>query len=144
MQIVAYNHGLSSIGFARDGKLFATGSTQGDAMLWDLASRTPIANLQGHLLGVHAVAFSPDGRRVATASGGREAVKLWDVATRQEVATLAGQGSVFQTVQFSSDGNTLMAINLLGTLHLWRAASFVEIDAMEKRAASMEEGVERK
>jgi WD40 repeat protein len=58
-------------------------------------------------------------------------VKLWDVDTYQEVATLEGQGSVFQTVQFSPDSNMLLGINLVGTLQLWNAPSWAEIEAAE-------------
>jgi hypothetical protein len=49
--------------------------------------------------------------------------------------TLAGGGSIFGYVAFSADGNWLMArSNLGGHLHLWRAPSWAEIDAAEKRA----------
>ena len=77
--------------------------------------------------------FSPDGRRIATGGDGHEAIKLWDVATRRELATLESQGSRFNGVRFSPDGNSLLAGNDAGTLHLWRAPSFAEIDVAESR-----------
>jgi len=53
--------------------------------LLDVASLTPNNWLRGHMMAVHAVAFSRDGRRVITGGGPGEAVKIWDMATRQEL-----------------------------------------------------------
>ncbi|MHC4692875.1 MAG: WD40 repeat domain-containing protein [Planctomycetota bacterium] len=84
--------------------------------------------------GAHAVAFSPDGRRLATGGDGREAVKLWDVSTRRELLRLPGQGTLFSYVAFSPDGIWLAACNYWeGKLHLWRAPSWEEIEAAESR-----------
>jgi RNA polymerase sigma factor (sigma-70 family) len=67
--------------------------------------------LQGHTRGVRAVAFSPDGRTLASGSSDRTA-KLWDVATGKEQATLKGHSCGVGTVAFSPDGKTLAsAIN---------------------------------
>ena len=88
------------------------------------------------MLGAHGVAFSPDGRRLATSSVGREAVKLWDLSTHRELMTLPGQGSDFAFVAFSPDGQWLAACNTEGQLHLWRAPSWAEIEAAEKRQES--------
>jgi WD40 repeat protein len=89
--------------------------------------------LRGHLLGVYAVAFSPDSRRLATASSFKEAVKLWDVATGQELATLEGQGDGFLRVIFSADGRAIAAISASSDrVNLWRAPTWPEIDAAER------------
>ena len=89
--------------------------------------------LRGHLLGVEAVTFSPDGQRLATVSHSNEAVKLWDVTTRHEVATLAGEGSIFQLVKFSPNGQWLVAVSSQGKAHLWRAPSLADIALAEAR-----------
>ncbi|WP_348519776.1 hypothetical protein [Anabaenopsis sp. FSS-46] len=44
-------------------------------MLWDVATQTEIATLTGHSYGVSSVAFSPDGKTLA--SEGRDGIKLW-------------------------------------------------------------------
>jgi WD40 repeat protein len=121
------------VAFSPNGKLLAISTSDGSAKLFDLATRREVASLRGHLLGVHSLAFSPDGRRLATGSSLKEAVKLWDLTTLQEVATLEGQGDNFHFTAFSPDGNTLVSVNLQGTAHLWRALSWAEIEAAEKR-----------
>src|SRR5262249_34540508 len=63
--------------------------------LWDVA--TDPATLEGHAFQVSSVAFSPDGKRLATGSSDRT-VKLWDAATGQELATLKGHTAGVQSV----------------------------------------------
>ena len=58
------------------------------ARLWDAETGTEIAVLKGHEHSVWSAAFSPDGRRVVTASSDNTA-RLWDVS-RSEVARRGG------------------------------------------------------
>jgi WD40 repeat protein len=63
-------------------------------------------------------------------------VKLWDLTTGQEVVTLEGTGMLFHFTRFSPDGNLIAAINGDGKAHLWRAPSWAEIEAAEKKLES--------
>ena len=73
-----------------------------------LASDTlaELATLKGHRGWVWGLAFSPDGRRLATGSLD-STVKLWDVETRQEVSSFHGHAGLVTSVVFSPDGWTI-------------------------------------
>jgi WD40 repeat protein len=116
--------------FSPSGKLFAVASHLGYARVWDTVTWRQVANLGGFLNAVHSVCFSPDGKRLLTASDGKEAVKLWDTDSWQDVFTLESQGTGFQGAWFSPDGNTIAWGNQT-TLYLWRAPSWAEINAAE-------------
>jgi WD40 repeat protein/serine/threonine protein kinase len=133
---VAHRHPVVGMAFSEDRSRAASVAEDGTLAIWDSSSFQLIDVFKGHMLGAHGVAFSPDGRRLATGGGGRQAVKLWDVSTHRELMTMPGQGSLFSFVAFSPDGTWLVACNREGRLHLWRAPSWEEIEAAEKRPES--------
>lgn len=122
-------------GFSPDGTLLVTPSRAGWARVWDLTTAKPVAELSGFVLGVHSAAFTPDGRRLVTGSGGGEAIRMWDVDGFEPLLTLGAQGTIFAPTRFSPDGNVIGSRNALGQLHLWRAPSQQEIEEAERSGA---------
>jgi WD40 repeat protein len=137
----SHRHKVSGIAFTGDGTRAASVAEDGTVAFWDPSSLRLIEAFKGHMQGAHGVAFSPDGRRLATGGSGRDAVRLWDLAThRAPLLTLPGQGLLFEFVAFSPDGRWLAACSSDGQLHLWRAPPWDEIDAAGNPPASRPSG----
>ena len=120
---------VRSVSFSPDGATLASGSVDSTVKLWDVATKTEVATLQGHRDEVTSVAFSPDGTLLASGSWDNT-VKLWDVATQERIATL-GHGADVNAVSFSPDG-TLLASGLWdGTVKLWDMATRERIATLD-------------
>jgi len=126
----------TTLAVSPDGALVASATSAGQVRLFDPFKGELIDFVHGHLNGASCVAFSPDGRRLISTSGGREAVKLWDVTTRpaQELITLAGIGSLLEVARWSAAGDVI----LCGPpWQAWHAPSWTEIAEAEAKDVSV-------
>jgi WD40 repeat protein len=98
--------------------------------------------LRGHTDVVFAVAFHPDGRRLATAGRDR-AIWLWDLERGEDVARLQGHTSYVWSLAFSPDGATLASGSGDFTVRLWDTAPLKARYQARREAAALRPEAER-
>jgi WD40 repeat protein/serine/threonine protein kinase len=111
--------------------IVAVGKWGGAIRLWNLETAAEIATTNAHPQTVWSLAFSPNGRTLATASFD-QTVKLWDVASLRTTATLRGHRDEVWSVAFSPNGSSLLTGSKDRTARLWSTqarADFPEIPA---------------
>jgi WD40 repeat protein/serine/threonine protein kinase len=100
-----------------------------EVRVWDAATGQEVRALTGHTRLVLGVAFSPDGRRLASASEDGT-VRVWDAASGAQVHALRGHTGPVQSVAFSPDGRRLASASGDRTVRVWDAATGQEVLAL--------------
>src|SRR5262245_38442529 len=115
-------HGKRRVGirvaFSPKGDRLVSGG-RGAAHVWEVATGKALHTLPVEIDAV-AVAYSPDGRHVATGSTG---VVLWDAETGKPVHKLTGEGNHVNAVAFSPDGRALLGAVMNGPVAAWDVAT---------------------
>ncbi|MBH8553140.1 serine/threonine protein kinase [Nostocaceae cyanobacterium CENA357] len=116
---------VNALSISPDGKTLASGDDK-IIRLWDLNIKKLLASLSAHSQNVTSVAFSPDGKILATASDDKT-IKLWDFNTFHEIATLCGHSHAVKSVAFSPDGQILASGSWDKKVILWDVSTNTEI-----------------
>jgi len=103
--------------FSHDGRFIALGTQFGATTVWNALTGQQLASLDGSG-DVLALAFSPDGARLATAEDD-DSIKLWDTSDWQLAATLVGHEVEPFTLSFNSAGTRLLTGSRDETVREW-------------------------
>jgi RNA polymerase sigma factor (sigma-70 family) len=107
-----------------DGRTWASTTRRGETIkLGEVATGGWRGDLSGHAEHVYAVAFSPDGRLLASASMDGT-VRLWELPDGKEVARLEGHRGWVLSVAFSPDGRRLLSGGADATALVWDVSRF--------------------
>jgi WD40 repeat protein len=107
----------------------------GSAVLWAhagavRAAEEPLATLAGHKAAVQSMAYSPNGKTLASGSADKT-IKLWDVSTGKEITNLQAHADGINSLVYSPDGKTLVSGSADKTIKLWDAATGKELATLQ-------------
>jgi WD40 repeat protein len=97
-------------------------SVSGPIEVWDTTSGQRVLNLPGHPGGAALVAFSPDGKLLAT-TGAEDDIKLWDLSSGKELRSLVGHTGMIAGMAFDPNSGVLASASADGTTRLWEVAT---------------------
>jgi len=130
LNLQAHQEGAWALAYSPDGRLIATGSDDHTARLWNAADGALLHTLgtpdcasqescgQGHTDKVQAVAFSPDGKLLAT-GGDDDHIKVWDAQTGAFLYDLGQHDGTVWGLAFRPGSNQLASVSTDRTVKVW-------------------------
>jgi WD40 repeat protein/serine/threonine protein kinase len=127
-----------TVAFSLEGDCLATGGNDGVVLLLDATTGGIRRRFSGHRAGpIKGLAFSPDGRRLASGSWDRT-LRIWDVASGQPVHTLLAHAQPILGLAYSSDGRWLATASYDQTVKVWDAVRGEEIRTLHGHASRVQ------
>jgi eukaryotic-like serine/threonine-protein kinase len=132
METINLSSGARAVAFSPDGQRIAAGTRQGAVRVYNAADGTLLLTMAGHKGSVMALAWSHDGRLLASASGD-QTIKVWDVSGTEikEVDTLTGHTGGVYAVAFDPTRNVVASGSWDHTVRLWDVDKGKEIAKLE-------------
>ncbi len=140
-ELSGHNAPVSALMFSADSRWLASGDDRGHVRLWHLENRAPGQpgppawvfgrDLSGHNGSITAIRFTPDGRRLVTASADHSCGQ-WDTATGEEQRQLVLKHNDYvSSLDLSADGTRALTACDDGFARLWRLADATQLAAVK-------------
>jgi WD40 repeat protein len=114
---------LNGVALSVDGSRVAASGLDGSVRVWDPRTGAVIVDVRAHQRALSALALTPDGSALLTASTSDPQVRLWDPSTGNPLAQLATDGPGVAAAVFSPSGRLIGAATTDGKARVWNARS---------------------
>jgi WD40 repeat protein len=120
------------LAWSADGKTVAGGveQSQGNISWWNTTTGEKLGQVHAHPPYTYKLAFSQDGKVLASSGGFDGAIHLWDVATGAKVSPQGGHQEGITSLSVAADGKTVATVGNDNTLRFWDTATGAELRRM--------------
>ena len=140
---IADRKGTWVVCFSPDGRFLVTAGEEGWIKFWNVKTWAEESRLADQLGTIRCLAFSPDGKILASGDTySFPTVNLWDVSKQEVVFTLRGHGRSIHGLDFSPDGKLLATGAGDGLLKIWDVGKGTELKSLKVQSGRGPQGIE--
>lgn len=113
---------VDSVDFSPDGKFIAFNSDYAEIQIWNIEKDSWLTTLECAPGGAKTIAFSPNGKLLASAGSGVGTIEIWDASNGELLNVLLGHSGSVRKVAFAPTGEFISSASYDNTVRLWDTA----------------------
>jgi len=125
------------IAFSPGGEYLASASYDDTARVWDMKTGKTLHVLKGHTNNVQNVAFSSDGKILATSSSDDKSVRLWNAETGDPIRVLSGHQNAVFGLRFIPNSPYLISASFDRSLRVWDTETGATLRILQGHSAGV-------
>ena len=134
-----HKRAVKSVVFSPDGRMLASGDSEGTILLWNTDTRQHLKPLKGHegpIKAVRSLAFDPAGQILASGSND-STIRLWDTQTGEHLKTLEGHLGSISSIDFHPTDQILASGSSDKTIRFWNPQTGKHLKTLEGHLGSI-------